>query len=166
MRLLILNLLLTGTLWCQSSNVWNGITPLKSTRDDVEAILGKPESWSTSRHAGGYTTKDGKVFVLYSTGLCDVNSENGWNIPELTVIKVSFSPNYPNPYKFSQLKIDRTKFERRPDPGSLHLISYMNEADGIVLTVDTSDDSVRGFGYFPESKYNRLKCKCRTTAYP
>lgn len=158
MNVLILMLIFSSAVFCQSNNVWNGITPLKSTREDVEKILGKPEPLSVAKYAAGYKTKEGKVFVLYSTGMCDVNSAHGWNIPELTVISISFDPDYPNPYIFSDLKIDRSKFERHPDPGSLHLVSYANEVDGIVLTVDTSDDTVRNFGYFPESKYNCLKC--------
>lgn len=159
MFVLTLLLLLGGSVYCQSNNVWNGITPLKSTKMDVEKILGKRDAWSVARHAAGYETKGGKVFVLYSTGLCNVNPEHGWNIPELTVISVHFSPDYPHPHRFSDLKIDRSKFERRPDPGSLHLVSYTNETDGISLTVDTADDSVRTFGFFPASKDNCLRCE-------
>lgn len=155
---LILMLLLAYPANSQTSNVWNGIIPLKSTRADVEKILGKPEPMSIAKYATGYRVKDGEVFVLYSTGLCNIDPAHGWNIPELTVINVDFSPDYPNPYKFSDLKIDRYKFEMHPDPGSLHLVSYTNEKDGVVLTVDTSSDTIRTFSYFPESKYDCLKC--------
>lgn len=159
MFILILILLLGGTVYCQSSNVWNGITPLKSTRSDVEKILGKPMPTSASQHAASYKTKEGRVFILYSTGLCDVNREHGWNVPELTVIGMSFYPDYPNPHKFSDLKIDQSKFERRPDPGALRSVFYTNEIDGVVLTVDTSNDSISRFSYIPESKYDHLMCK-------
>lgn len=157
--LTLLILLLNGVTLCQLDNLWNGITPIKSTRADVEKILGKPESSSVAKHAAVYRTKDGEVFVLYSSGLCDVDSSHGWNLPELTVISISFNPDYPNPYKFSDLKIDRSKFKKSHDPGSLHLVDYTNEADGIVLTVDITDDSVRSFGYFPASRYMYLMCK-------
>lgn len=159
MFILFIVLLLVGTAHCQLSNAWNGITPLKSTRKDAERILGKPEGWVASSHSATYKTKEGKVSILYSTGLCDFNREHGWNIPELTVIRISFYPDYPNPHKFSDLKLDLSKFEKHPDPGSLHLVFYTNSADGIVLTVDTSDDTVRSFGYFPESKFDYLMCK-------
>lgn len=164
MYILILMLLLAGSVFCQSSNVWNGITPLKSTKADVEKILGKPEPWVANQYAAQYKAKDGEVSVLYSTGMCDINPEHGWNIPLLTVISLSYYPDYPNPYKFSELKLDLSKFQRNPDPGSIGLVFYTNEADGIALTVDTGDDSVRRFGYFPESKYNHLMCKNIKTA--
>lgn len=159
MYLLIFTLILMvrGTVDCQTSNVWNGIIPLKSTRADVERILGKPEPTSVAQYAGGYNTKTGKVFVLYSTGMCRANPEHGWNIPELTVISVSYYPSQLP--KLANLKIDISKFEKRMDPASLSSASYTNEADGIVLIVDTSDDVVESFNYFPESKYRHLMCK-------
>lgn len=157
MYILVLILSLSGTIFCQTSNVWNGITPLKSTRADVEKILGKPVPLSVARHAAGYKTKDGRVFVLYSTGLCDVNPEHGWNIPELTVIKISYYPD--RLPKLSDLQIDLSKFEKSPDPGSLSSVFYTNKIDGIMLTVDSSGDVVESFSYFPEAKYDHLMCK-------
>lgn len=157
MYVLILILSLSGTIFCQTINVWNGITPLKSTRADVEKILGKPVALSVARHAAGYKTKDGRVFVLYSTGLCDVNPEHGWNIPELTVVKISYYPD--RLPKLSDLQIDLSKFTKSLDPGSLNGVSYTNKTEGIMLTVDSVGDVIESFGYFPESKYDHLKCK-------
>lgn len=159
MYIVILVLFLAGTVFCQTSNVWNGIEPLKSTREDVEKILGKPEPTSTARHAAGYKTFEGSVFVLYSTGLCDVDPRHGWNVPELTVIRISFYPDDPSSHKFSSLRIDSSKFDRSPDPGAIHSVFYTNKVDGIVLTVDTIDNSISSFGYFPKSKYDHLRCK-------
>jgi len=157
MHVLFLILMISGTVFCQSTNVWRGITPLKSTREDVERILGKPVPLSIARHAGWYETKDGKVFVLYSTGPCNVNHEHGWNIPELTVISISYYPN--TSPRLADIKIDVSKFDKDPDPGSLNIVSYVNEAAGIGLDVDSTEDTVRTFLYFPESKYDRLMCK-------
>jgi hypothetical protein len=158
---LILILVCSSTVLCQLNNVWNGITPLKSTRQDVEKILGKHEPSSVARYAGGYRTEDGRIFVLYSTGLCDVNPDNGWNIPELTVISLSYYPT--ESPKLSDLKIDLKKFERHQDPEITNLISYANQTDGVVLNVDSSDNSIVSFNYFPESKYDHLMCKNRTS---
>src|SRR5260370_28973458 len=90
---------------CCQSNIWNGIIPLKSTRSDVEKILGPPTLDSKARDAADYKTKEGKVFILYSSGPCNVKPSNGWNIPELTVIQISFYPNFTP--KLKDLKIDR-----------------------------------------------------------
>jgi hypothetical protein len=91
MHVLFLILMISGTVFCQSTNVWRGITPLKSTREDVERILGKPYSEYCS-HAGWYETKDGKV--LFSIQLARVMlTMSTLDIPELTVISISYYPN-------------------------------------------------------------------------
>lgn len=153
-----LNLILPMlALVCCQTNVWNGIVPLKSTKEDVEKILGKPTLDSIAQAAAEYRTKDGKVFVLYSTGPCKVKPSNGWKIPKQTVISISFYP-VDRP-QFTDLQIDMQKFERHSDPEILHLIDYTNKTEGINLTIDESDGSVTRFSYFPESKYDYLKCK-------
>ena len=144
---------------CCQSNIWNDIVPLKSTRADVEKILGKPMPHSIAKHAASYNTKDGRVFVLYSTGLCNVNSEHGWDIPEFNVIRISVYPEVLP--KFTDLQIDKNKFEKRPDPGAIDTFFYTNETDGISLTVDEKDEFVLDIRYFPEAKYNHLRCKAK-----
>jgi len=151
-----------AALICCQSNTWNGIVPLKSTRSDVEKILGLPKPASVARHAADYKTKDGKVFILYSSGPCNIKPSNGWSVPELTVIQISFYPNVAP--KLRDLRLDLKKFEKRPDPEILNEIYYTDEADGISLTVDSGDpETVIGFRYFPESKYDYLKCSSRST---
>lgn len=144
---------------CCQSNIWNDIVPLKSTRADVEKKLGKPMPHSIAKHAASYQTKDVRVFVLYSTGLCNVNSEHGWDISEFNVIRISVYPEVLP--KFTDLKIDKNKFEKRPDPGAIDTFFYTNETDGISLTVDEKDEFVLDIGYFPEAKYNHLRCKAK-----
>jgi len=145
---------------CCQSNIWNGIIPLKSTRADVEKILGPPIPESKAKDAAIYRTKDARVFVLYSTGPCNIRPSNGWNIPELTVIQLSFYPNVAP--KLSDLSLDRKKFEKHPDPEILNETSYTNETDGISLTVDNGvPETVVSFSYFPESKYDYLMCNSR-----
>lgn len=147
---------LAAVVQCQS-NVWNGITPLKSTRADVEKILGQPDKSNKEKHAASYSTKWGRVFVLYSTGPCSVKPSHGWDVPELTVIRVSVNPQ-PEP-DFDESQINLNEFEKRPDPEILSSVSYTNEKDGIVITVNSWDKVVDRYSYFPESKFNHLKCK-------
>lgn len=153
----IAQIVLPIVLICCQSNVWNGIVPLKSTRADVEKILGSPVPDSIARDAAVYKTKTEKVFVLYSTGPCDTTPSNGWNLPELTVISIRVYP-VAEP-KLEDLKLDFSKFERRIDPKILNLVYYANDRDGINISVDTTDNTVTRIGYFPESKNNNLLCK-------
>lgn len=152
-----LAMVLSIVLACCQTNAWNGIVPLKSTRADVEKILGVPMSHSIGKHAGGYKTENERVDVLYSTGPCKIKPGGGWNVPELVVTSIDIYPNV-RP-KIADLNLDEKKFEKTLDPEILHQMYYTNTKDGIGLTVDTSDGTIVRFSYFPESKNAHLKCK-------
>jgi len=150
-------ILLTFTVFtCCETNTWNGIVPLKSTRADVEKILGTPLDYSRAKYAAAYNTKTARVSVIYSTGSCSVKPNNGWNVPELTVVSIFVEPN--EKPKFSKIKIDESRFKRSEDPEVLGMVHYTNEKDGISLTVNSSEDTVASYSYFPKSKEDFLKC--------
>jgi hypothetical protein len=157
--LLIKLFLIPLALYCCESNVWNGIVPLKSTRADVEKILGKPLPSSVTKHAASYQTERGKVFVLYSTGPCSVKPSNGWNVPELTVISVSIDPSEDTAFK--DLNLDPRKFPKVRDPDSLNHVFYTNSIDGISITVDEWDGSVYSYHFFPEAAFDNRLCEKR-----
>src|SRR5687768_16252810 len=52
---------------------WRGIIPLRSTRADVERLLGPPEPGSR----GVYRTGSERITVSYAEGPCDY----GWQVP-------------------------------------------------------------------------------------
>lgn len=150
--------ILSPAAFGQHLNIWRGITPLKSTREDVEKILGKPEASSVGKHAAGYRIAEGSVSIVYSTGLCSVNSLHGWDVAELTVISIYYKPDYSHSQKLANLRLDPKKFEKRADPGSINLVDYTNAVYGLGYTIDSTDDSVWSISYFPESKYRNLLC--------
>ena len=55
---------------------WRGITPLRSTKSDVESVLGKPTRlvnyWAT------YQTETDVISILYSNGRPCGPHERGW----------------------------------------------------------------------------------------
>ena len=142
------------------ANQWNGITPLKTTRDEVERLLGVPTPGSRSADAAFYIVKSGRVFILYSSGPCKIKPSNGWNVPALTVIKMSWYPD--EPLDLSSLKLDEQKFKKRIDPEMLHTISYTNDTEGLSITVDTLSKVATEFQYFPGTDKENLKCKPTT----
>jgi len=138
-------------------NSWNGIVPLKSTRTDVEKILGKPMPDSKVEHIASYKTKNEMVTVLYSTGDCKIQANNGWNIPKGKVIRFSVTPI--NPPKFADYKFDESKFSSYLEDYVI-LTTYTNGKDGVGFTVNTSEGVIGQFSYFPTSKdYMHLLCK-------
>jgi len=138
------------------SNTWRGIVPLRSTRADVEKILGPPTPDSRSPYAAGYDTDNEKVFILYSSGLCAANPQHGWNVPAGVVIRISVEPK--RKPRFIDFKLDKSKYEQRPDPEVLDFTYYTNEEEGISVEVNTAEGVVTTVRYSPGSKYNHLRC--------
>src|SRR5689334_2141149 len=69
------------------SNAWNGIVPLRSTRSQVEKILGAPKE-KTVFGAFKYESKDGQIEIYYSDKKCDA----AWNVPVNTVLWFEIYP--------------------------------------------------------------------------
>lgn len=141
------------TTVCQQ-NAWRGIVPLRSTRADVERILGRPAPYSKATDAADYITENERVFVLYSTGPCAVEPSNGWDVPHETVITMSVEPKIKP--KLSDLKLDKSKYKESRDPEVLDFIYYTNEEDGISL--ETREGLVTAFNYWPTAKERSLIC--------
>ncbi len=160
MILTYLFLLLSTLNFQQESNSWHGIVPLRSTRADVERLLGPPLPESKAPYAASYRTKSERVFVLYSTGPCDINPSHGWNVPAGTVIEISVEPNVKP--KLADLKFSENKYKRIPDPELLDLTSYTNDDDGISITVNTKEGLVTAYSYSPMSKEKYLLCPTPT----
>ncbi|MGI8731837.1 MAG: hypothetical protein ACR2LM_00850 [Pyrinomonadaceae bacterium] len=144
----------------QQTNCWRGITPLRSTRADVEKILGPATPYSKAADAADYRTENERVFVLYSTGACDVNPSNGWSVARGTVISISVEPNIKP--KFADLQLDESKYEKVRDSEVLDLTYYTNEVKGISIEVNTAEGIVTTFRYSPMSKDNHLRCPTST----
>lgn len=142
------------------ANSWHGIVPLHSTRADVEKILGPPTPGSKAPYAASYRTKNERVFVLYSTGPCDADPSHGWNAPIGTVVSISVEPD--TKPKFADLKLDESKYEKRPDPKVLRFTYYTSEDDGISIEVDTDEGVVTTYRYSPMSKDYHLRCPTPT----
>ncbi|HEX8920411.1 MAG TPA: hypothetical protein VF766_02965 [Pyrinomonadaceae bacterium] len=127
---------------------WRGIAPLRSTRADVERLLGPPEQGSSNV----YQTASERISVSYSERACDY----GWQVPAGTVISLSVYPKTPPP--FAGLKLDERNFVKRTDPHIESLQYYVNQDAGINYTVDAGRGVVTGIEYYPSAKDNNRQC--------
>lgn len=127
---------------------WRGIEPLRSTRADVERLLGRPETEAGSV----YATAGERVSVSYSSRPCDY----GWQVAPGTVISLFVYPKQPP--KLADLKLDEKKHEARKD---LHLaiVYYMDSEAGINYTVDSTTGLVTGVEYYPPLKSKATRCQ-------
>ena len=127
---------------------WRGITPLRSTRADVERLLG--EGWDKN----GYYLKDGNVFFHYTSGTCENGGSGNWNVPPNTVLSVTvYLKGQP---KLSDLAIDVSNYEKHPNIGSL--VDYVNRQEGILLEVNDKDGRVQGIYYLPTEADEGRRC--------
>jgi len=134
-------LLLMLSAHSQASS-WRGIVPLKSTRSDVERLFGKPNG------LGRYEFDSERAYIYYSKSPCDSPKDCECLVPNDTVLYIIVTPEIE--MKFSKLKIDRTKYQRKRSTHLPTVMSYSNEDKGIIYTVD--GDEVTEISYIPSER--------------
>src|SRR3989442_5426686 len=113
--LALLLLLLIPSTSSSDTKGWRGIVPLRSTRADVEALLGE----GTNECKCSYYREDMNIFFVYSSGNCQSGGSGDWNIGPDTVIRFTIYPK--TNLKLADLNINESEFEKREDIGDLLL---------------------------------------------
>jgi hypothetical protein len=142
-----LTLILTSSARAQE---WRGITPLHSTRVDVERLLGPAEK----SYQVIYELEAGNLTVEYSTGPCGGANREGWNVPENTVISYIFSPKVKQ--RLADFKLDRKKFRKVRNRHVSVITHYISDEEGI--TYEVQGGEVDYVEYYPPRKYEHLRC--------
>lgn len=141
---------------------WRGLTPLKSTRADVERLLGKPNE------LGRYEIQNERVTISYSEGPCaspygalaKANCE--CLVAKDTVLKIAITLD--SPVKLSKLGIDKKKFQRTPIYAYRPTATYSDFTDGVVYTILERDDAVTNIDYLPSANDCEEIVRSQTTA--
>lgn len=134
------------------SNSWNGLTPLRSTRADVEKILGKPVK---ERSSSCYDYKSGEDFA----NICYVyfDCQDGWNVPKDTVLEISTSPERYLRKSFDELGLNETDYFLSVDD-ALHA-RWTNADKGISYDFENVKMFFGSKNYIPRSSDNEnLRC--------
>lgn len=126
--LFLSSLILTNQLNVKSQD-WRQIVPLKSTRAEVERLLGS----TTGAYFGQYELKQGSLFIEYSSGPCRPERKGGWNVPRDVVIMVHFTPKKGK--RIADLKLDPKKFRIIVDDHVIGALYYVNDEDGVTYAV-------------------------------
>lgn len=148
-RLTILILISTIFTFGQN-NSWNGITPLHSTRTDVEKLLGKPKECKYG--VCEYVIEKERVSFRYINKQC----ESGWDIPKDTVISIEITPFTIDKKSFDELKLDKSKFTYRVD--DVFQGTWTNAEDGLSYEFGHVDKYLDYIRYFPKKSDNNLRC--------
>lgn len=138
-----------------SAKSWMGITPLHSTRVDVERLLGKPVV-----NQNIYDSPDGRAIVTYSSGApCEEGLPGLGNIPKDTVIEIYLSLS--KPIKGSDVLIANRQYIQ------VHAVHtpttyYLDRDEGARYTVQ--DGGVWSIAYFG-SAVDEKKFSCGEIKY-
>ena len=140
-------LLITFVLAAVTSHAksWRGIVPLKSTRADVERLLGKPNK------LGRYQFEKERAYIHYKNGPCSVGDESCECYAANDTVREIYV-QLEDWLKFSKLNIDKTKFKKNIYPEDPNLAVYSNDDAGIIYVVSERDGDVMTIQYLPSAK--------------
>jgi len=142
------------------SNSWSGLVPLKSTRRDVEALVGKV-SWSHDS-TFIYEMPCGRLDVVYSRGNCELTDVQRWNVPQDVVVRMEFAPRQTILVK--DLNIASQSYVRRQQLHPENWVEYRSKEDGILITalLAPKGDTVAVIAYEPTKKQEeQLLCRAQ-----
>lgn len=154
MRIVLVALFLPFLIFTNQHNVkgqdWRQIVPLKSTRADVERLLGP----SKEVYFAVYHLKEGILDIEYSSGPCRPERKGGWNVPRDVVITLNFSPHRKR--RIADLKLDPRKFRRVVDDHVIGILYYVNDEEGITYQVQRG--KIDFVEYHPARRDEHLYC--------
>lgn len=165
-----LALILALSLVAQAKE-WRGIVPLRSTRADVERLLGPSTDDPSNKgiYIRTYRTDEEVVSVLYSdTPLCNGYLLRGYRVPEWTVIRITVRGA---PFPFSELKLDSSKYKETSGGHTPDFSYFTDEDEGVTYEVQWrnvargADDKdrervrfIHSVTYGPQAKDRHLLC--------
>jgi hypothetical protein len=138
---------------------WQGITLMRSTRADVERVLGP--SKTADQEASRHEFQGDSVLVIYSDGPCKGRPKgwaSSWGAPRGTVVGISVSPNQEARPKLVDLRLDAGKYRKTAEGDDLNFVKYINDEEGIGYVVNEPLGLVDIIDYWPASRYNHLRC--------
>lgn len=149
-------LVLVGTALSQTVE-WQGIILLRSTRNDVEQILGAPKD----KEINLYETTKEKIVVWYSKGTCKKDKSAVWNVPKDTVLGILVSPKEELNATVVKEKLNQ-KFEKQADWEIQNVYIYYNNDNSIKFETRLLPNGIEDVvfvAYSPGKSGGNLLCK-------
>lgn len=129
---------------------WRGIFPLKSTRADVERLLGKPID-NESRFLAHYQFVNERATISYATDY-DLAECKGPCCPLRRDIVTHIDVESIAKHTFSSLAIDKSKFESFPLVEDTNVRIYDDHEAGVEYWVSMKDDALLSIRYLASAK--------------
>jgi hypothetical protein len=148
-------LLLMMTASLTAAKDWRGLTPLKSTRAEVERLLRAPENPGGPRYKSGEALVD----IDYSAGVC--GDDSTWQVPRDTVVSITVHPRNRSltpELLFKELQMDPNTFHKDTYEHD-HSSFYWNSYEGVFVSCDSDQqETVLSVRYTPSEKDEYLRC--------
>jgi hypothetical protein len=133
-----------------SAQGWRGIVPLRSTRADVERLLGRPDGDCKC----SFETEGERIRVDYAKGPCR-GDPSGWNVPADTVLRLTIYPK--KELRFSELKLDEGRYTKAYDDA--FFTYYASRGEGVEYII-SQQRLVTSISYFPTVGDAGHRCRC------
>lgn len=135
---------------------WQGLLPLKSTRSDVERLLGPPDV-NQKDQLLVYYQKDQVVFIGFSGNpQCRKKFPyTSWDtsLDTVTAIRLRLRKSVP----IADMHIDLARLKKhRGDSDLMTHFYYSNEENG--FSIEVGNSNVMGYVYEPTSRQSHLQC--------
>lgn len=148
----VFSIFTAATFGYGQSNSWNNLTPLYTTRAEVEKLLGKPVD-NVCAFNCRYEFAGDVVSVRYVQKTCDAG---GWNVAPETVLNISIYPKKDIDKSFDELNLDRKKFSVSVD--DILFGRWVNPDEGLLYGFDDTDRFLKVVSYLPKKSDNNLRC--------
>jgi len=149
LQIALLSLVLLSRPPDQPARGWRGIVPLRSTRTDVERLLGP----ASAECKCVYKAEDAAVYIDYAADRCR-GTLPGWNVPAETVLRITVLSTTPS--KLSDLNLDLARFKVRQDDTFTQYLS--NKQEGVEYKI-SPEGVVNSISYLPSTDDRNLRCK-------
>jgi hypothetical protein len=141
LRVIVVATLAFGVASEISAKDWRGLTPLRSTREDVEKLLGEPpappkdgsRSYTINKGRSIYLVDEGEVYIVFAEVLSEGPRECLNTVAEGTVLLIQVTPK--TKMSIAEFVTDGKKY-RKFDPSAppnLGYEAYVNEEDGLIV---------------------------------
>src|ERR1051326_1494845 len=134
-------LLMTAT---SQAKAWRGIVPLKSTRADVERLLGLPGKYGHYE----FPNETASIYYFSEAGCKDLH--NCLCVSPKDIVAYIYT-GVSVPMKISDLNLDMRRYKKFRSPRSPHQTTYTDDDEGITYTVAEDGEEVLLINYY-ESK--------------
>lgn len=143
-----------GTKTVGTKSKWHQISLMRSTRDDVERLLGNPKY---PGHYTSYRVEGGVLSVEYYPFDFCTSPDSFLNVPQWTVVEMTYEPDISPTLR--ELKLELKRFRKvRESPHVPEMITYIDDENGVAYTFQP-DNTLNDVRYFATRRYDALKCK-------